>query len=51
MQLVIAAKQVMTNRNYVVQRAGCCKKNDNKRKREDYPAVVLFHPYIEASHN
>jgi hypothetical protein len=43
-QLMIASKQVMTNRNYIVQRAGCGKKNDDKRKREDNPAMMFFQP-------
>jgi hypothetical protein len=51
MHLMIASKQVMTDRNHIVQRAGCGKENDNKGKRENNPAMMSFHPYIERGHS
>ncbi len=50
-QMMIAAKYVMTNRNNVVERAGGGEKNNDKGKRENNPAVVFFHPRIENGHN
>jgi len=43
-QMMIAAKYVMTNRNNVVERAGRGEENNDKGKRENNPAVVFFHP-------
>jgi hypothetical protein len=48
---MIAAEQVMTNRYDVVERAGCSEENNDKRERENYRAVVVFHPKIESGHN
>jgi hypothetical protein len=37
--------------NDVVERAGCSEENNDKRERENYRAVVVFHPKIESGHN
>jgi len=42
--MMIAAKNVVTNRNNVVERAGCSEENNDKRKRENDPAVMFLHP-------
>ena len=39
-QAVIAAKQVMTNWNHIVERAGRRKENYDERQREDYRPMV-----------
>jgi hypothetical protein len=43
MHVMIAAKYVMANRDYVVKRTGRCEENHDKRKRENNCAVVLLH--------
>lgn len=49
--MMIATEQVMTNRYYVVERAGCGEENNNKRERENNPAVMFVHPKIESGHS
>jgi len=44
-QMMIAAKYVMTNRNNVVECASYSEENNDKRKRENNPAVMFFHNY------
>jgi hypothetical protein len=45
-QMMIAAKKVMTYWDDVVERTCCGKENNDKRKRENDPAVMIFHPHI-----
>ena len=50
-QTVVTTEQVMTDRNYVVKRAGRRKEHDNKREREGDPAMMLLQPDIKCCHH